>query len=204
MILQIAGYSDPYELWMAAMDAPQPTPCTAVNKGNGQPCSFSAQGGLKYCKKHYEKLETSPYPEPTFVWVSNNWQVVHDGRRIPLEEAVLILKLGEEIPLGLAIHYLKPGSCYPDDLQLVPGSVRDEARKHQHPEGEPIRWKVEDGVARYNPTSVRLPAELIDHLDAESERLGWSRNKVLEYYLIEGIKKGTKPDALRDVLKASG
>lgn len=58
-------------------------------------------------------------------------------------------------------------------------------------------------MAKYSPTSVRLPEPILNFLDQESVRLSWSRNKVLEYYLIEGIKKGERPEALEEVLKSA-
>lgn len=202
-MLTIAGYSDPYELWAAACSAPKPTPCQSLTK-KGEKCSFLAQNNLVFCKKHWQMAHPgAQYPMPDFFVsaVTPSPQVLHGGEYIHLAEAVVMLKIQEEIPVGLVLHHINSADGdYPDNIQLVPASVSEEAKKLLHPKGEPIRWKEENGVLKYNPTSVRLPAELIDFLDAESERLQWSRNKVLEFYLMRGIESGSRPETLEQVL----
>jgi hypothetical protein len=83
----------------------------------------------------------------------------------------------------------------------VPSDVIEEARRLYHPEGVPIRWVEENGVAKYSPTTVRLNPELLDFLDGEAIRVGWSRAKVLEHYLLRGIESGAKPESVAKLLE---
>lgn len=203
MQMQIAGFADPHELWSAALESPEPTKCAGTN-ANGQKCSFMAQGGLRYCKKHYSKYAEEPYPDPVFTHVpTTGIHVLHEGKRVSLGEAVMMLKIGKVLPLGHVLHRLRGKSDYPDDLQLVPQNVMLEARRSNHPEGEPILWKEEDGMPKYNPTSVRLPTELVQFLDEWAEKADLSRGKVLEHYLLQGIERGDPPHSVKTVVETA-
>jgi len=205
MSLTIASYSDPYELWAAAEQAPQPTTCEAITKTTGVQCSFHAQGGQRWCAKHWPK-EDGPRPKPSFVFSkSQGAQVLYGEVYLPLGEAVMMLTIGGMLPPDSDLHRIRPeDGDFPENLQLVPRVIKEEAVKSRHPEGEPIQWQEKDGVMKYNPTSVRLSIELREFLDKEAARLGWSRQKTLEYYLLEGIKRGKKPVTLTETLKAAG
>lgn len=198
--MKIAGFEDPYELWAAGIAAPGPEDCKAKN-ANGLACSFKSQGGLGYCKKHYEKNMGKPYEEPPFTY--QNTTGIHvwwDDDRILLAKAVLMLKLGREFNLGCEVYRLKKDSDYPDDLQEVPASVIREAREQNHPEGVLISWTEEEGKMKYNPMSVRLSSDLIDFLDREVARVGWSRNKLVEYYLTQGMQFGDPAKSAKTVV----
>lgn len=128
--------------------------------------------------------------------------VLEGDEYIHLNEAVIKLMIKKPIPAGFRIHHIDgSGDCYPDNLQLVPTSVLEEARRLYHPEGVPIRWVEESGVAKYSPTTVRLSPELLDFLDKEALEVGWSRAKVLEHYLLRGIESGIKPESVAKILK---
>lgn len=129
--------------------------------------------------------------------------MVLDGEDyVHLNEAVIKLMTKQPIPVGYRIHHIDgTGDCYPDNLQLVSSDVIEEARRLYHPEGVPIRWVEENGVAKYSPTTVRLNPELLDFLDGEAIRVGWSRAKVLEHYLLRGIESGAKPESVAKLLE---
>jgi len=196
-MLTIAGYTDPYELWAAVEAFPPSRTCIEKTKTGAQ-CAMTVHGEQTHCKRH-AKGEWIPAPirkhteYETEVW---------DGKEyIPMSLGVVRLMTNDKIPDGFVIHKIvTEDGAYPDNLQLVPATVKEQAKKSGHPKGEPIKWKQEGDVLKYSPTSVRLPSELLEYLDNEAARLGWSRNKCVEWYLTQGIQKGEHPQTLGEVL----
>lgn len=79
-----------------------------------------AQGGLRFCKKHWPADTPYPNPEFTFSKAVGDF-VLYEGAYIPMIEAMCMLELGGEIPMGYRIQKVVPGAGYrPGNLQLVP------------------------------------------------------------------------------------
>jgi hypothetical protein len=202
--MKIADYEDPYELWAAAQNAPAPGVCESVTK-KGEPCSMFTQNNLKYCKKHWPQ-EDGPYPDPPFrrTASSNNLLVFYKGSYITLETAIAMLKWGDPLPIGYALHKIRSREGeFPDNLQLVPGDVLLESKRLRHQDGVPIEWSTGPGGEHiYTDAVLRIPESIAAYLkimDVEAARLGVSRADMFSYYFRKGLELASRPESKDDL-----
>ena len=204
-MLTILSYTDPMDLWLAACEAPDPVPCPSTT-GKNLPCTGKGQGGQSHCSKHFEKETGQKYKQPDFAkGALNNITVLYGDERLPVHVAVAYLKVGRELTDEEGIWFISGDATdfNPENIQIVPKKVLQDAQRQSHPPGEALRWSGDGTNAKYNPTSVRIPPKLLDFFEQEAVRTGSSRSAMIEHYLMEGVAKGTRPQSKDDQIAAA-